>query len=297
MVSPDLCGPFWDQAPEALRTALQDDHEWQNALTEACETASRAWPTLQLSMPEFAARIAEVLPTQDPLAALRALAAGDLYLATACARGEDHAVSLCDTHFFPALTAPLARFRATLPMEEALQAVRFRLFVPANDRAPKIAEYAGRGALAAWLRVVAVRTAISIVRGTVREIPVDDEFLGAHVGETEDPELAILKRRYREDFQTAVSEAMAELTSRDRTILRLQYLDKVSIDGLASLYSVHRATAARWVATIRESLRDRTRERLANKLAASEGDAASIMRLVQSQLDLSIRKLLAETSE
>ena len=67
-----------------------------------------------------------------------------------------------------------------------------------------------------------------------------------------------------------------------------------SIDVLGSMYSVNRATAARWLAAARRSLMDGARARLRAQLRLSESECDSLVALVRSSLDISIVKQLSE---
>ena len=71
-------------------------------------------------------------------------------------------------------------------------------------------------------------------------------------------------------------------------LLRYQLIDGLTIDEIGALSRVHRATAARWLATIRDGLVERTRELLGEALGVDSVEAASIVRMVQSQLDVSV---------
>src|SRR5206468_1798121 len=75
---------------------------------------------------------------------------------------------------------------------------------------------------------------------------------------------------------------------RDRTLLRYQLIDRLTIDEIGTIFKVHRATAARWLSKIRDDLVDRTRSMMADSLGVDTEEAASIVRLVQSQLDVSV---------
>lgn len=50
----------------------------------------------------------------------------------------------------------------------------------------------------------------------------------------------------------AIEDAAAELAPRDRALLRLHLVERASIDDIAALYRVHRATVARWIQSARE---------------------------------------------
>jgi hypothetical protein len=81
----------------------------------------------------------------------------------------------------------------------------------------------------------------------------------------------------------------------DLHLLWIHYpdVDDLSIDALASLRAVHRS-AARWIARAREAIIVETSRRLREKLAVTPSEAQSIVGLVQSQLDLSMWRLLPD---
>ena len=89
-----------------------------------------------------------------------------------------------------------------------------------------------------------------------------------------------------------MTAAIRELEPRDRLLLKYHYLDGLTVDRIGALYTVHRATAARWIAAAREMLATRTQRILLEKLRVTPSELRSIARLVESQLDLSMRRLL-----
>jgi RNA polymerase sigma-70 factor (ECF subfamily) len=86
--------------------------------------------------------------------------------------------------------------------------------------------------------------------------------------------------------------ALARLDARSRALLRYQLIDGWSIDQVGKLYGVHRATAARWLADARQVLGDAIRSELATRLQISTHEVDSIVRLVQSRVDMSLDRLL-----
>ena len=101
-------------------------------------------------------------------------------------------------------------------------------------------------------------------------------------------------RRYREDFKAAFEEAFASLDAKSRNLLRQSLLDNLSIDQLGAIYRVHRATAARWLASARDQVLEETRSVLRRRLQIDEREFMSLMNLVRSQLDLSLARLLED---
>jgi RNA polymerase sigma-70 factor (ECF subfamily) len=75
--------------------------------------------------------------------------------------------------------------------------------------------------------------------------------------------------------------------------MRQQCLDGLSIDDLGGLHGVHRATAARWLQKARETLLKETKKNLMKRLGISLAEVDSILRILQSRLDLSLERALA----
>src|SRR5262249_46581288 len=124
-------------------------------------------------------------------------------------------------------------------------------------------------------------------------VPIEDDLLEAP-GFADDPELGELKAKYRDQLAAAFRASLATLQPRDRSLLRYQVMDGLTIDEIGAIYKVHRATAARWLAPIRTELVDGTLAKLSAELGVGRASAASIVRLVQSQLELSVVRHLGE---
>ena len=243
------------------------------------EVLAATWPGVVVDATRFDAYLA---------ARPDATSVADLYLA--CAASEKHpaAVAILDRMIVEETAAAAASLRAT-PSErdEAAQAIRALLFLPGEDRAPAILSYGGRGPLRGWLRITATRQIIRTARRGSREIAFEERVMNAPAI-AEDPALEAAKTRYRDELAAAFREALGALAPKDRLVLRFQLVDGLSIDEIGQIQNVHRATAARWLVRIREELMERTHELLAARLSIDTDDVASIVRLVQSQLDVSV---------
>ena len=71
----------------------------------------------------------------------------------------------------------------------------------------------------------------------------------------------------------------------------------MNIDEIGALYNVHRSTIARWRAACREALAERTRAILVAELNISTEDLDSLVRLIQSQFDVSLYRLLESSGD
>jgi RNA polymerase sigma-70 factor (ECF subfamily) len=107
-----------------------------------------------------------------------------------------------------------------------------------------------------------------------------------------DPQLEFLKRRDRPRFQEAFRAALAALPVRERALLRLHYAEGLSAEQLGALHRVHRATATRWLAQARQLLLDELRRGLAESLRIDRREVSSLVRLLRSQLEISLRQAL-----
>jgi RNA polymerase sigma-70 factor, ECF subfamily len=58
---------------------------------------------------------------------------------------------------------------------------------------------------------------------------------------------------------------------------------------------VHRATAARWVAKAHSTLNTRVRKEMVERLRVSEKELTSILRLIDSQLHITLDRYLNKT--
>jgi RNA polymerase sigma-70 factor (ECF subfamily) len=87
---------------------------------------------------------------------------------------------------------------------------------------------------------------------------------------------------------------MAALAPRQRLLLKQHVLDDLTIDEIGPLLKVHRATAARWLDQARSDLARATELALQRRLGVSTTEVKSALRLIVSQLDVSLRRLLSE---
>jgi RNA polymerase sigma-70 factor (ECF subfamily) len=127
---------------------------------------------------------------------------------------------------------------------------------------------------------------------THRHVAARDDELAHLIAPDDDPEIGYLKRLYREEFKRAFQVAIEALDDRDRLVLRQHTLDGLGIDQLAALHHVHRATSARWVEAARKTVIAATERELIHRLRLSRTELDSVLRMIRSQLDVSLPRLL-----
>jgi RNA polymerase sigma-70 factor (ECF subfamily) len=266
----------------------------EEQLGRALSTARAAWPRVDLEGVRFIAHLARHLPADGSVEALERLHLGDLYLACACADGLPLAHAAFEARVLPEVDSAVARMK--LPpstVDEVRQLVRQKMLAPGPDTPPKLAAYPGTGPLSAWVRAAALWLALDLQRQrSSHDSSGEDSTLSVLVDPGDDPELAYLKTTYRAEFNTAFAQALTFLAPRERNILRLKYLDGLSIDQLGALYGIHRATAARWVVGAQQALLEQTRRLLTERLRLTGSQLDSVLRLISSQLDVNLSRLL-----
>lgn len=212
----------------------------------------------------------------------------EVALAEACARGEAAALARFEAEYLSIVPAALAHMKLdAIEVDEVRQVVRDRLLV--GER-PRILEYAGQGSLRGLVKVVAVRAALDRVRKQARD--TSDDALEGLASPAQDPELAFLKDTYRAAFAEAFAEAVRGLEARERNLLRLHHIGGVTLDDLAKMYGMHRATVVRQLAKVRAALLSETQKGLKRRLKIGAAELESIMGLIQSRFEISVDGLL-----
>lgn len=291
--SKDIRGIFLRNLDGATRLALADGAELGAELTALWSAARASWPDIELDGADFLAFVARRLDHESGQALSR-LRADDLYLLCAYLQGAPGASARFEAHYFAPASHALRRLRADADeLAEIKQMLRYRLLL---DRTidPEHRPYMGTGSLSAWLCVSAVREAWHLRRGRGRVDAIDDHSLQDLPTRDEDHELAYLKQLYRREFKESFQEALDTLSPRERNILRCNVLKGLNIEEIGVIYRVHRATVARWIASARVTLRDRTREALARRVRVADGELESILRLIESQMDVSLKRRLEQ---
>jgi RNA polymerase sigma-70 factor (ECF subfamily) len=249
------------------------------------EAGCAAWPSIAVDPEVFARFVGERSAAGLPPIGR----ASDLYLACACALGTVAAMKAFQARYRSAI----AQAAATVDpghafADEVTQALETKLFVQTGDEALGIAQYQGRSSLRGWLVTAARRIALNL-RRRKGDRPHDE--LGSAVAALQaeaDPDVLLLKARYKTEVEASIRTALASLPAEDRALLLLQIRDGMTLPQLAKMRRVSRATVARRLASARASILDATRRDLERRLHLTASECESLLVLVRSQIELSL---------
>lgn len=269
---------------------LQDE-----VLTAIAKRAQAQYLDIALPLEQFCLFLARRIPKDAPdPAAIEALRIEDLYLACAYGLGIQAAQVRVERDHFSRIERRLNRMAVPPPdIAEVLQELRCSLLDLQNP-ASVGRGYAGRGSLGGWLFVAAIRIAERQRSRAHQEIS-ESELRSSMQNQlllAVDPEMEHLLHSYKAAFEVAVQEGLAALPVRERNLLRYYFLERLSIDRLAEIYKIHRATAARWVQHAQKHLADEIYGRFAAQIPIDAESMPRLLELIRSKLNLSLSEAL-----
>lgn len=197
-----------------------------------------------------------------------------------------------EKHVVPRVRQGLQRAGATgFELDELVQDALTRVLV--ENGGERLKQFRGQGTFAAFVVTVAMRL-FSTRRGKTRH-ESGGEGLDA-LPLALDLEKHLSRHQNRAHFAEAFRGALDALDPRQRTLLKLSLVNGSSIDELAPMYQVSRASVARWLVQAREQLRAETLKRLAGTTRLERGDLEGLMASLESGFDVSLRRFIAEAT-
>jgi RNA polymerase sigma-70 factor (ECF subfamily) len=219
------------------------------------------------------------------------LCEADLILVWAVLRGAAGAMAEID-----ALIVGLARRAAGTSIEpaELAQRVRTRLLVGEKGKDPKLATYDGRGRLKSWLWTATKLELLQATRG-MGQGPADDVDELTHLASPQrSPELSVRSFKDTKLVSKALREALEVLDAKERTMLRMRFVDGVSTEELGKLFQVHRTTAQRWIEAAQAKIMAAMRARLQAEAKLARGDVDSLVGEVAQSISLHLSQVLTK---
>jgi len=262
--------------------------------------ARQAWPGVELDEAVFRRYVTERVEGDLP-EALEVLRLDELYLCCGCLGGQESALVAFGDRYRPAIIHAVSKVVPPAQVDDVVQQVMAKLFVTGADKPAAIGTFLGKGKLSTWLQVVARREASNAARADRASQPETTssqlDTLYDHAMAEDSDAMPQLKREYRATFKESFREALGDLSPRERNLLRYECLDGLTLEQIAAIYCVSRASVARWRASCREKLYRTTRRRFNEQVGIGQSEFGTVMRLIESQLNVSLTRLLRKPGD
>lgn len=249
------------------------------------ELGSRAYPRIEWTWDDFA-RQWDLHREED-----RTIAADEQdYVRLACLANRPGAWETLEREYVRPLQSSVQK---VCPSQEAAEGAlqRFRCLLAEG----KLTAYRPVGSFRAWLRVVAVRTALEANRRARARSAREDELTDRLELLTAGPEARYAREEMRVELRRALRAAAQRLPADERHALHLHVVGRWNISQIGRTLSVHRSTAARMILSAKDKLRRGLRAELSARKGSAFQDTAEAWAELPSRLDLSLTHIFRTT--
>lgn len=258
-------------------TVLQNDliNDCQPVIFEIFGQCVQNAPNFGVSEDQFiisvnkAVRRLMISPASEPLEYeeikdfIKQIQADDLFLALACAGGNERAWWEFDRNH-RAYMERVARHLAKTDVDaqEVIDAVYVELYgtrVVNGERVSKFATYSGRGSLRGWLRTIIWHSLVDLHRASHDEISLDEmtENIGegsAHSNFAESISLGgedemidhIARERYRKVTLAAIDKSFANLEAHEKLLLLYYHVENLKLREIAAFAEKENSPLRGW---------------------------------------------------
>jgi RNA polymerase sigma-70 factor, ECF subfamily len=252
-------------------------------LNRAFVLGKTAWPSVELSLADFADHVRRhAVTTNVPIEILQ-----DIFLACACGRGVPTALQCFRERYFGVVGAAVRCFDASPQFaDEIYQRLSEALFVSGPGSEAKIHRYKGQGPLAGFVRTSGRRIAMRVSAALARF--QGEEALIQQFSQASELDATLAKLECRDAINRALSVALRQLPRRERLILRMNLIEKISTTRIAAMYKVSQPTVSRWIQRTAKSIHETVKELVCEELDIDTRELDSLLSLVRSQIEITI---------
>lgn len=255
-----------------LERALSDCADDIDAIFAACDQAA---PNYGVEYGDFRLALREACtkymyeglngrpPTPDDIRSFLAeLQVHDLYLAMACASGNEHAWWTFDNTYRPYIERVARHLaNAQVDAEEVTDSVYVELYgtrVVSGVRQSKFATYTGRGTLRGWLRTVVWHAVVDMYRARHDEISIEtwtdaggeSQTRPGWQAESHGGEESMVDQLARERYSRTVSQALdasfSGLDDHEKLLLLYYHVENLKLREIARLVEEPASPLRRW---------------------------------------------------
>lgn len=259
-----------------------------------CEKMGLSRETFAEILYDVGAKCGADQPESELRSLYLSLRVDELALARACAAGHNAAWEIFLTRYREKLYLSALRIAressAARELADTLYADLYGTTTRDGQRVSKLSSYTGRGSLEGWLRTVLAQEYVNRYRKTKRLVSLEEESEEGSQFTAPDPE-PVVPADSR--LARATDEAIAALSSEDRTVLSAYYLDDRTLAEIARMLGVHESTISRKLDKLAKSLRKQILAALVRQ-GMSRRQAEEAMEVDVRDLQVDIRRSLTQ---
>lgn len=252
------------------------------------EVGTKAHPRIEWSWDEFAKQWSARNESERKIPANQ-----HDYVRLACLANRPGSWEVLDAEYIQPLWGSVL---GVCPSAEAADAALQQFRCLLSEPASKLAAYRPVGSFQAWLRIVAVRTALELTREARVRSAREDEFTDRLEALTAGPEDRYAREEIKVELRRALRAAALSLPPDQRHALRLHVVSCWNISQIGRTFSVHRSTAARMLVSARKKLIEAFHAELSARKGPVFDDTGEAWPELPSRLDLSLAQLLQTAS-
>jgi RNA polymerase sigma-70 factor, ECF subfamily len=213
-----------------------------------------------------------------PSAYLTRLSLDDLYLASACAAGDEAAWTECVATHRDFIHRFAHRVLAEPAASDLADGVIADLW-----QCRKIARYEGRSTLRTWLGTVVSHAAVNAAAASQVRQRREGEAPGARAA---DPESDLDGARRSSELARLLAESIAGQPAQDRLLVLLYYEQGLTLEAIGSVMGLSKAAVSRRLKRIREALLEAADTLARRRLGTSARSLVDGLQLSMVDLDL-----------
>jgi RNA polymerase sigma-70 factor len=222
-------------------------------------------------------------PGQSAVEYAKTLCLDDLYLATACAQGDDDAWREFRFRHFTYIRDFARRFLHDAAARDVADQVIADLW-----QRKRLTQYNGRSTLRTWLGAVVTHAAINAGKVVRRSTALNLEAVeqsqhsgGAKLVASEEDHAT------RREFSVLVQRALGDLDPERKLLLLLYYEQGLTLDQMTTILSASKATLSRRLERLRQDLRNVIEAGAQHELDASVAGLVTSLDFSRLEVDLS----------
>ncbi|CAN5567259.1 hypothetical protein BH18ACI3_BH18ACI3_20080 [soil metagenome] len=266
-------------------------------------TAERFKASVNRSLLRFAAALPAPATNKETLEFLSLLQADDLFIALACADGNERAWWEFDQQYrgyLERLSRHLAK--TDVDAQEVVDCVYVELYGTRfvdGERVSKFATYSGRGTLRGWLRTVIWHTLVDMHRASHDEVSLDEMTENAGEGAVHanlanpvpsgDAEAVdqVARNRYRTATSRSIEAAFASLDEHEKLLLLYYHVEQLKLREIARLVENEDSPLRSWFQRKLQSRTDNPKGRIHESTVMRWLDKsyAKVLQLFRAELE------------